>query len=345
MACMERNVLSVNKKMNNPAISIIIPVYKAEAYLIRCINSIINQTFKNWELLLVDDGSPDRSGEICDKIQAQYASLNIKVFHKSNGGVASAREIAMQHAIGEYSIHIDPDDWIDYSTLENLYKQAKITNADMVICDFRLEYGSRTEVLCQEVESSEELLKRLLSQERHGSLCNKLIRTELYKKYNLHFPTNLICWEDLYICCNILMHQTCKIAYIPNAFYHYDFFSNPNSMVRKASMKTLEGMIFFCQYFDKQLPEEKKKWLNETKGIVLATAYRYNLLTPEELRKLFPEINIWYINKYLHSYTHVIYCSVAQILNGKNKQIVFLFQKLNRLYQRITNKLRKGYKF
>lgn len=339
---MERHNLHTIKKMRTPSVSIIVPVYNAETYLLRCIKSILTQTFPDWELLLIDDGSPDRSGLICDEIQNQYPSLNIRVFHKSNGGVASAREIGIKHALGEYSIHIDPDDWIDSSTLEVLYNKAKTANADMVICDFLLEYGSHTEILRQEVESSEAFLKQLFSQERHGSLCNKLIRTELYHKYNLHFPSELICWEDLYICCNLLILHQCRIAYVPNAFYHYDYFSNPNSMVRKASIKTLKAMQFFCSYFDNMLPEDKRTWLYETKGIVLVTGYRCHLMTSEEIRKLYPEINNWYIKKYIHDYPHIIYCSVAQILNGGNMKEVFLFQKCNELYQRIFNKIKKA---
>lgn len=327
--------------MKTPAISIIVPVFKAEAYLMRCIGSIISQTFTDWELLLVDDGSPDRSGEMCDEIQFRHATLNIKVFHQPNGGVASARETAMQHAVGKYSIHIDPDDWIDPCTLEELYKKVTDTEADMVVYDFLLEYGSRTEILSQRVDTSDELLRQLFSQERHGSLCNKLIRTELYKRYDLHFPKELICWEDLYICCNILMLHPCRVAYIPKAFYHYDFFSNPNSMVRKASMKTLEGMEFFCRYFDKHLPNNRKVWLYETKGMVLVTAYRCHLLTDQEIRECFPEINSWYVDKYLYDYAHVLYCSVAQVLDGKSLKSAHLFQMWNEQYQRIANKIKE----
>ena len=95
--------------MSSPKISIIIPVYMAESYLHRCVDSIITQTFTDWELLLVDDGSPDHSGELCEKYASAYKS-RIKAFHKPNGGVASAREFGMQQARGEYSIHVDPDD-------------------------------------------------------------------------------------------------------------------------------------------------------------------------------------------------------------------------------------------
>lgn len=117
-----------------PKVSIIVPVYKAEKYINRCIDSILAQTYTDWELLLVDDGSPDRSGEICD----EYAKKDsrIRVFHKENGGVSSARQMGQDKASGEYTIHADPDDWMEPTMLEELYAKAKEDDADMVLCDF-----------------------------------------------------------------------------------------------------------------------------------------------------------------------------------------------------------------
>lgn len=91
-------------------ISIICPVYNAQKFIKKCLNSIVQQTFKDWELILVDDGSPDDSGVICD----EYAATDerIKVIHKKNGGVSSARQSGLEAASGEYVIHVDPDDWI-----------------------------------------------------------------------------------------------------------------------------------------------------------------------------------------------------------------------------------------
>lgn len=324
--------------MTSPAISIIVPVYKAESYLERCINSIVSQSFTDWELLLVDDGSPDNSGLICDN----YADKDsrIRAIHKNNGGVSSAREAGISAATGYFSIHVDPDDWIEPNMLATLFQKAEETGADIIVCDLLLDYGKYSTVLEQSVVSKDIFLKRLLGQERHGSLCNKLIRTELYRRYNLHFPEKLICWEDLYICCNMLMHP-CIVKYVPEAFYHYDLYSNPSSMARKATMKTLEGMKFFCLYFDNILSEEHKTWLYETKGIVLSTAYQHNLMTAEEIRELFPEINNWYINKYLYNYSLPTYCGVAQVLNGSTLRQARWFQKLNTYCQRIKNKFQK----
>ena len=113
------------------AISVIVPIYKAENYLPKCIESILSQTFHNFQLILVDDGSPDLSGEICDR----YAQLDtrIEVIHKQNGGVMSARKCGILSAQGIYSIQIDPDDWVEVTLLEDLYQQAIHEDADMVI--------------------------------------------------------------------------------------------------------------------------------------------------------------------------------------------------------------------
>lgn len=104
---------------NLPKISIIVPVYKAETYLHRCVDSILAQTFTDWELILVDDGSPDQSGKICD----EYAKKDqrVKVIHKENGGVSSARQRGLDESVGEYTIHADPDDWVEPEMLDELY--------------------------------------------------------------------------------------------------------------------------------------------------------------------------------------------------------------------------------
>lgn len=326
-----------------PCISIVIPIYKAEEYLNRCLDSILAQTFKDWELILVDDGSPDSSGVICD----EYAKVDrrIKVFHKDNGGVSSAREIGIQNALGYYSIHIDPDDWIEPDTLLSLYSVATTNDADIVICDFLLDYGgTHQEISHQSIEDGVSYLQLLFTQKRHGSLCNKLIKTELYKKYNLHFPCEMICWEDLFICCNILLNK-CKLSYVPRAFYHYDLHTNGGSMTRKATSSTLTSMKYFITYFDNRLSKEQKLWLYDVKAMVLVTAYRCNLLKEDELRNLYPEIHEWFISQYLKQYNLVIFCATAQVLAGKSMKYARRFQGFNVLYQRFVDKVKRVLKY
>lgn len=115
------------------AISVIVPVYNVEGYLERCVNSILHQTFQDFEVVLVDDGSTDSSGEMCD----EYAKKcnKIRVFHKENGGPSDARNRGLEEAVGEYFVFVDSDDYIDKRYLEVLYRIAKAHGADLVICD------------------------------------------------------------------------------------------------------------------------------------------------------------------------------------------------------------------
>lgn len=203
-----------------PAISIIVPVYNAEKYIHKCIDSILSQTFADFELLLIDDGSRDNSGKICD----EYANkdFRIKAFHKENGGVASARQNGMMHAIGEYLIHVDPDDWIDVDMLEYLYQEAKRTNADITVCDYNVVWhnGEIKKVNVNLPKDNIVCLKKILLGEIHSSLGNKLIKRSLYFDNGIFFICGLNMCEDLSVMFR-LMYYAEKVAYIPKSLYNY----------------------------------------------------------------------------------------------------------------------------
>lgn len=120
--------------MNEELITVIVPVYKVEAYIHRCINSLLKQTYKNLEIILVDDGSPDKCAEICD----EYALIEdrIKVIHKKNGGLSDARNKGIDAAKGNLITFIDSDDWVHEEYIERLYHLLKDTNSDITVCDF-----------------------------------------------------------------------------------------------------------------------------------------------------------------------------------------------------------------
>ena len=121
-------------------VSIIIPVYKAEEYLEECVNSVLNQTYKNIELLLIDDGSPDNSGKLCDAIAER--DNRVKVFHKENGGTHTARNLGIEKSSGEYLMFMDPDDWLDLGTIEILVDKINHENLDVVRFNFVKEFGN-----------------------------------------------------------------------------------------------------------------------------------------------------------------------------------------------------------
>ena len=201
-------------------ISIIVPVYNAEAYIRKCIDSLLSQTFSDFEILLIDDGSPDNSGKICD----DYASIDnrVKAFHKENGGVSSARQMGLEHAVGEYIIHADPDDWVEPDMLESLYIKAIDENADIVICDYSIVYTSgnvKRISVCPPMDNIA-CLKKIISGEVHASLGNKLVKRSLYFDNGISFIYGLNMCEDLSVMFRLVFYAE-KIAYLPQSLYNY----------------------------------------------------------------------------------------------------------------------------
>lgn len=126
--------------MSNPLISVIVPVYKVEPYLQRCVDSIRNQTYSNLEIILVDDGSPDRCGEMCDAFAKE--DKRIRVIHKENGGQSSARNLGLDHMNGEYVGFVDSDDWIEPDMYEHLYDMLARHDAQISCCGVQRDYPS-----------------------------------------------------------------------------------------------------------------------------------------------------------------------------------------------------------
>ena len=128
--------------MSQPLLSIIVPVYKVEDYLCRCLDSILGQTYENFELILVDDGSPDGCGAICDRYAQQ--DPRVKVIHKENGGVSSARNAGLAQAKGEWIGWVDPDDWVDEDMYAYLMTAVLEEGADVAVCGRIEEYEDHT---------------------------------------------------------------------------------------------------------------------------------------------------------------------------------------------------------
>ena len=269
----------------SPKISIIIPIYNAEKYLCRCVDSIIVQTFTDFELLLIDDGSLDDSKQICDKYARK--DIRIQVFHKENGGVASARQLGMDYVRGKYFIHVDSDDWIEPDMLERMVGMAEAENAEIVVSDFFIDRRGGEIVYKKQEPSlvdSKSFLQEILKGKLIGTLWNKLVCTDLWKKCNAHFINGINYCEDILVLAQLL--QYChSISYLSYAFYHYCD-DNKESITRNYTRETYHM---------------RKKYISALNGIVSELsllqiaalevkmeAFRHNLLSVKDFYNYYP---------------------------------------------------------
>lgn len=266
-------------------VSVIVPVYKAEAYLGKCVDSLLAQTFRDFELLLIDDGSPDGSGALCD-VYARSDS-RVRVMHQANSGVSVARQRGVEMSVGEYVIHADPDDWVEPDMLQSLYSKATEDNADMVICDFYEGYGERQVYRKQEPDRLEHLtMLRNLFQHLHGSCWNKLVRRECISKYSVAFDSELSFCEDLYFNASLLLFPL-RVSYLPQAFYHYEQTVNVNSLVNYYTKKSFEYDVNLRKKFCELLcqTEVYEVCKNRMSYLIVYRAYEGKLFSSGEFKK------------------------------------------------------------
>ncbi len=247
--------------MSTPAISVIVPIYRAEAYLKKCVDGILSQSFSDFKLILVDDGSPDQSDAICDDF-AQKDS-RVRVIHKPNGGLTSARRSGLSVAQGRYTLQIDPDDWMEVTMLEKLHDKAMETDADMVICDFFKHCNGEVSYCKQQPKNlnAYDVLVEMLYATLEGPLWNKLIRRSYYQERNVMFYDDMVSFEDLFICFQLLVTEPpMKIAYVAEALYHYERNVNPNSITMTHHERYGEYAVSICTHFRELLQPHDELW-------------------------------------------------------------------------------------
>ncbi len=208
-----------------PKVSIIVPIYNAEKYVERCIQSILKQTYRDFELLLMDDGSKDSSGEICDRAAAEDS--RIRVIHKENSGVSDTRNQALKLATGVYVQFLDADDWITENTTELFVRTMEQGDADMVISDFYRVNGENVarkgaidkDGLLTIKEFTGELITRP-ADFYYGVLWNKFFRRSILKEFNILMDENISWCEDFIFILEYLKH--CSNVYVlkvPTYYY------------------------------------------------------------------------------------------------------------------------------
>lgn len=203
------------------SVTVIIPVYNAEKYICRCVDSVLAQTYADFELLLINDGSKDKSGDICE----EYATLDsrIRVFHKKNEGASSARNYGLDRAKGKYICFIDADDWVEKDYLQQLMPSA---DEDLVVCSIRYEEPEQWLLpLWHKDYDSTDLCNSLDYIVEHMAVCSpccKIIRSEVIEKNNIRFDTKVCAGEDMLFVYDYMLMGVNSMRTISMPLYHYN---------------------------------------------------------------------------------------------------------------------------
>lgn len=218
--------------MTEPLVSIIVPVYNVEKYLNRCVQSICNQTYTNLEILLIDDGSTDKSGQICDELR--NSDERIVVFHKTNGGISSARNKGLDLMRGQYVGFVDSDDWIEPQMVEILLLSMKKHNSQIAVGEMSRDSVYRFEENCSEnVQTTYmDLNEAAVFICSNGYACNKLFATSLFCSSNLvRFDEQIKYVEDQPTILELVINSNGMVK-CNAVVYHY--YENPQSITRRS---------------------------------------------------------------------------------------------------------------
>ncbi|MCM1385978.1 MAG: glycosyltransferase [Bacillus sp. (in: Bacteria)] len=310
--------------MRRIKISVIVPIYNTLDFLERCVDSIRMQTYENLEILLIDDGSTDGTGALCDTIARQ--DNRIRVYHKENGGASSARNFGLQNAIGDYISFIDSDDYIDTDIYQSMIDVIVENDYDIVQMsrDERDEADNRLEDVCippKELRfcDTETFLKELLLHQADCSFCTKLVKRELFGKYR--FPEGKLN-EDFKLLVPLLM-KTRGVAILPVQAYHV--VCRSDSTTRKHSENSFSRV--FMDIVDNA--DEMQVLIDEHYPAIHACAIRFNLYQRLEYMLHVPipqmnEQNDFYreVKKYLRK--HILDTLMNAYLTDKNRKYLLL---------------------
>lgn len=320
-------------------ISIIVPVYNIDKYINKCIDSILNQSFVNFELILVDDGSTDDSGLICDK----YANEDsrIRVIHKENGGLSSARNAGLDIAKGKYIGFVDSDDYIDKNMYKYLFEVITRDNSELAICNYREVYEdsinigekNKINIPSSEIYNKYEILNKLYTHESGQIVVawNKLYRKELFDEER--YPIGRI-HEDEFLIHRIL-YKCNKISYINDDLYYY--LQRENSIMKESfsirKIDVIDALKDRMDFFRKNNEVELLK-KSETTYIAIflsiyVKAYKQFNNVDNELRNIKSGFN-----------ENIIHLLKNPYNNWKAKILWCVFYFNPRLYIKICNNLK-----
>ncbi|MBQ7596194.1 MAG: glycosyltransferase family 2 protein [Clostridia bacterium] len=253
----------------NPLITVVIPIYKVEKYIRRCVESVLAQTYKNLEIILVDDGSPDNCPRICDEYAENDA--RVKVIHRENGGLSAARNSGIKIAQGEYISFIDSDDYVSPLYIEQLYIALAHYDAAISECSYshnETELDTQIKSDFKLYNDKEALTEILIERDLITSACCKLFLTELFK--TIQFPEGKL-YED-YAVMPMLFNKAKKISFVNSKLYFYRV--NEESITKcvfnEKHMQYFEIADGVNEYIEKNYPDLLKHSLNRDTSMAIA---------------------------------------------------------------------------
>lgn len=318
--------------MNYPLISVIVPVYNVQDYLDKCIESLVNQSYKNMEIILIDDGSSDNSPLIC----SEWADKDkrIKLFHQENQGVSSARNYGISEAKGEYAAFVDSDDWLDYDTLEITADTAISNNADIVCFGFQFEYsdGKSSMIPIKEfLSENDDVLKSYILDNVRTEVWGKLYRKDLIS--DIRFDAQIKYAEDYLFnyyamkkCRKLISKNLCKYHYLQDneASATAPFITVPRAESYKIAKKILDEQVSGTELYN-------------------AALWRYIVRLFALITRVCKCNDEFFMNNYFDVYRNEIIQYKKEIMNGnfskKQKIAVCLLDKLPAVYKLITKEM------
>ena len=280
--------------------SIIVPVYNDDIHLPQCIDSILSQTYQEFECLLIDDGSTDNCPAICDSYSKK--DKRICVYHKKNEGISKTRQFGLDHAKGSYIFFIDSDDWIELSYFDNVYQTIKDENADILFMDFYNESSNGKEKLCVQkpcVNDNDKAIKQVVKGELFSCLWNTVFKRDFYINNKLKFHETVNYGEDTLFIVEALFFKPI-IKKINGTFYHHTF--NKNSFTQRNKKTKFVERIKFNEQLNILFEKYNRLDLKKYNFIFINDKYeilKSEIFSKEEYHELFKiKINIGYLTQY-----------------------------------------------
>lgn len=284
--------------MMGEKISVIVPVYNVEAYLERCVESILQQTYAHFELILINDGSTDSSGQICDHLASQYE--NIKVYHIENAGVSNARNMGIQLATGSWVTFIDSDDFVTQDYLATLASAVEGVNVGFVIASLHhIKNGIVTDIPSHsgktELWSTEETMKELLMTTRTSFFpVAKLFKRDLLADEK--FNTNYHLAEDALFLTELLLKTRCSCVFIDKPVYYYDHREgSATTSVNRHVFDTIEVYKQIIAQVSQAFPNLKYELINRECWSYITVYDKIIFTSREEYQKEKAELRNWIV--------------------------------------------------